>query len=576
MIGETIGSYKVLSQIGRGGMGIVYLAEHPLIGRKVAIKVILPEHSQQGDTLARFFNEARATARLRHPSLVDTIDFGTHRDGSAYIIMEYLEGENLGSRLKRVGKMPVWEAARLTRQVAEGVGVAHAAMIVHRDLKPDNIFLSPHPATGDDQAKILDFGIAKLTGPDEGGTHTRTGVMVGTPLFMAPEQCRGSGQVDHRADIYSLGCILYRMLCGQPPFNYSGIGELIAAHLTETPPAPRSIDPSIPEDFEAIIVRALSKRVEDRYPNMAAFIADLDAASTALTTAAYSAAGGSTVVLPADAAARRPHPSSPLSPLSPSLRTPLPPAGLSGAAPRPGPAAPVPHAGLEGGTQVLQQGAPLPPTAVLPAVSAEQSQRLRGRTTFSGASGQMDAVQDGGSLKKKKPPFLIVGIAAAGVVGVVSVGLLASGDKPAQVRAVQVASAPPAPAPQPPPPPVAPAPEEKPLPSAAEKAPPSRPEPPPVPAHAETAAPAGHRGEAKQAAAAPRSRTVRVTVANAPEGLAVLVDGRPGRLPLRLPMDGKPHVLRFESARTRPETKSITADSDQTVELANKPKLLLD
>jgi serine/threonine-protein kinase len=555
MIGEMIGSYRVLSQIGQGGMGAVYLAEHPLIGRKVAIKVILPEHSHQQDTLNRFFNEARATARLRHPSLVDTIDFGTHTNGSAYIIMEYLEGENLGARLKRVPIMAAWEAARLGRQIAEAVGVAHAAGIVHRDLKPDNVFLTPHPSTGDDLVKILDFGIAKLTGPEGSGTQTRTGVMVGTPLFMAPEQCRGSGQVDHRADVYSLGCILYRMLTGQPPFTHAGIGELIAAHLYETPPAPRELLPAIPEPFEAVILRALAKRPDDRYQTMTELIRDLDAASAALTADAYARAGGRTAVLPAVDGA----PLTPLPPMTTSRR------GISGApvVATPVPGAPAsPHAGLEGRTQVL------PPTVAAPAVTGD-SQRLRSKTTFSGASGSMEAAPAVTSLRPRGPGRLLIAGAVIGVAAVAAL-VLVPDRKPPSLSVVPAA----APTAEPPlarvePPPRAPAPAApSPPPPAAEKAPPPAPSPAEASRKAESAA--------KPAAAAPKTRTIRITVSNPPEELTVLIDGRPGKIPVRLPLDLKPHTLRFESARTRPEVVSITADRDQTLELANKPKMLIE
>jgi serine/threonine-protein kinase len=563
MIGEMIGSFKVLSQIGQGGMGAVYLAEHPLIGRKVAIKVILPEHCHQKDTLNRFLNEARATARLRHPSLVDTIDFGTH-NGSAFIIMEYLEGETLGDRLKHVPLMPAWEVARIARQIAEAVGVAHAAMIVHRDLKPDNVFLVPHPSTGDDLVKILDFGIAKLTGADDGGTHTRTGVMVGTPLFMAPEQCRGAGTVDLRADIYSLGCIMYRMLCGRPPFAHSGIGELIAAHLYEVPASLRSMIPTIPEAMEAVVTRAMAKRPEDRYQSMAELITDLDAAHASLTSAAYSAAGGSTMVLSADAV-----PKTPLPPMS--SRTPLPPGtpypGGTVSAGRPNPTT----ASAPGRSPAAPPAAaPKPvfmgPTQVLPTVTEEQSQRLR-KTTFSGSTG---VVADEPSTGKRKSKVPVIAMAAAAIAILVGVGIGVGGHKqPRPSAAVPVAVEPVRPAP-----PLPPAPEPAPAPAP----PPAAAAEPPRPAEkpAKPAEPAHHVADARPAVASSHTRIIRITVSNAPEALAVLVDGRPGRLPVRLPADNKPHTLRFESTRTRPETRTITADKDQAIELSNKPKLLLD
>jgi eukaryotic-like serine/threonine-protein kinase len=271
MIGETIGSYRVVSQIGEGGMGAIYLAEQPLLGRKVAVKVLLPEHSRSSEALERFFQEARATALLRHPALVDVLDCGTHQPtGQAFIIMEYLEGQTLGRRIQDQGRLGVAEAVDVCRQIALGVGIAHAVGIVHRDLKPDNVFLVADPWRPDRRrAKILDFGIAKLTQEQQGVRphRTRSGVMMGTPLYMAPEQCRGAGTVDARADIYSVGCIAYAMLCGEPPFVYPGPGDIIAAHLREPPPS-LAARVSLPAGLEAVIMRALAKEPADRYQSM--------------------------------------------------------------------------------------------------------------------------------------------------------------------------------------------------------------------------------------------------------------------------------------------------------------------
>jgi tRNA A-37 threonylcarbamoyl transferase component Bud32 len=277
MIGETFGSYRVTSKIGEGGMGAVYLAEHTLIGRKVAIKVLLPEHSRKQDLVDRFFNEARTAAGLNHPALVDVFDFGIHPGGSAYLVMDYLEGESLGSRLARVAPLDAEVAVDLARQIARGMEVAHGQGIVHRDLKPDNIFLvADADDASRDQVKILDFGIAKLLGAPSGSKGaTSTGMVLGTPWFMAPEQCRGTGPVDHRADIYSLGCILYLMLCARPPFDHAGVGEILGAHLHEPVTPPRAINPAVPPALEAVVMKALAKNPEERYQTMAALGADL-------------------------------------------------------------------------------------------------------------------------------------------------------------------------------------------------------------------------------------------------------------------------------------------------------------
>ena len=288
MIGSTVGSYQVREEIGHGGMGVVYAAEHPLIGRKVAVKVLLPEYSRNQEVVNRFFNEARATTLIRHPGLVDVIDFGYAPDGAAFLIMEFLEGESLASRLKR-GPMATREICALGRQVAAAVGAAHEKGIVHRDLKPDNIFLVPdRELAGGVRVKVLDFGIAKLTiaespGPNTpgGSSKTRTGVVMGTPLYMSPEQGGGASSVDARADIYSLGCILYEMACGRVPFVKEGFGETIAAHIYEQPLAPRDVEPSVSRALQQVILKALAKKPDGRQQTMSELGRELEAAANA-------------------------------------------------------------------------------------------------------------------------------------------------------------------------------------------------------------------------------------------------------------------------------------------------------
>lgn len=261
-----------MRQLGEGGMGAVYLAEHTLIGRRAAVKVLLPEYCRQQEVVGRFFNEARATTTIRHPGIVEIYDFGYHSDHSAFIVMEFLEGETLTERIARRGRMSPPEAAPIVRAVASALSAAHDQGIVHRDLKPDNIFLvaDSEVPTGE-RPKILDFGIAKLT--DRGtaasaSSGTRTGVVMGTPTYMAPEQCRGAGRVDHRADIYALGCIWYEMLCGTPPFRGEGVGDIIAAHITAAPTPPSHIEPTIPQPLENLLLLLLAKRPEQRIQSM--------------------------------------------------------------------------------------------------------------------------------------------------------------------------------------------------------------------------------------------------------------------------------------------------------------------
>ncbi|MCC6993651.1 MAG: serine/threonine protein kinase [Deltaproteobacteria bacterium] len=293
MIGAEVGSYRIVSQLGAGGMGVVYLAEHTLIGRKAAIKVLLPEFSRDEASLTRFFNEARSTALIRHAGLVDVFDFGYH-DGAAYIAMELLDGESLGARLRREQVLPAALAAALARQVAAAVGAAHARGIVHRDLKPDNVFLVPDPeVTVGLRVKVLDFGIAKLGGELGGVARTTTGNLLGTPLYMSPEQCRGAGAVDHRADVYSLGCMLFEMLCGRPPFVLAGVGELISAHMNDFPPRLATLAPGTAPELEALVMALLEKRPEARPQTMEEVVAALAPATGAVAAAGAVIAGWS-------------------------------------------------------------------------------------------------------------------------------------------------------------------------------------------------------------------------------------------------------------------------------------------
>ncbi len=271
MIGETLGKYRVMSRLGTGGMGAVYLGEHVVIGRKAAIKVLLPEFSHKREIVERFFNEAKAGTAIGHPGIVQIFDFGEHSDGSAFLVMELLVGEALNERLDRLGRLSEDDALRIARQCASALVAAHTAGIVHRDLKPANIFLATDPEMeAGERVKILDFGIAKLTDSGAAGDlRTRTGSMMGTPAYMSPEQCRGAGLVDHRSDIYSLGCVIFRMVCGRPPFVAEGVGDIIASHLREPAPSLRAFAPAISTALEAVVQRTLSKSPDARFSSMA-------------------------------------------------------------------------------------------------------------------------------------------------------------------------------------------------------------------------------------------------------------------------------------------------------------------
>jgi serine/threonine protein kinase len=334
MIGETLGSYRIVGRLGAGGMGEVYLAEHARIDRRAAIKVLLPELSHNQEVVDRFFAEARATSSIHHPGIVEVLDCDIHPSGRAYIVMELLEGESLAARLARepgFGRN-VDRVLAIGSEVADAIAAAHAKGIVHRDLKPDNIFLvtAPRAAVGF-TAKILDFGIAKLIGDGDGNRgssmRTRTGSLLGTPAYMSPEQCRGASRVDHRTDIYSFGCIAYEMLAGQRPFTYEGFGELISAHMTETPKTMAQLGIKVPPAVEDWLRRLLAKSPADRFSSMNEVAAAIEALRTGAPMPAPAtrvpASATGTAVLPAqgDRPGQGPTPSVIPTAVLPAVRT---------------------------------------------------------------------------------------------------------------------------------------------------------------------------------------------------------------------------------------------------------------
>jgi eukaryotic-like serine/threonine-protein kinase len=271
MIGEQFGNYRAVSLLGEGGMGAVYLAEHPGIGRRVAVKVLHKNYIRDESLLTRFLNEARAANAIRHPNIIEILDSGTIADGTPFLVMELLEGESLGTRIRRVGALAIPTAVEFAYQTASALGAAHKKGIVHRDLKPDNLFVVPDPHEPDrERIKVLDFGIAKLQQGSAGDSvKTRTGTLMGTPIYMSPEQCRGTRTVDHRSDIYSLGIIFFEMLCGQPPFVSEGFGELVNMHLNVLAPAPSSQRADVSAAIDAVVARMLAKNPDDRFSDMA-------------------------------------------------------------------------------------------------------------------------------------------------------------------------------------------------------------------------------------------------------------------------------------------------------------------
>lgn len=287
MEGTRVGSYEITEKLGKGGMAVVWKAVHTVIGKKAVVKVLRPEYSADQDVVRRFFNEAKATTLIEHPGIVEVFDFGFLPDNRAYIVMEQMNGESLSARRRRVGKMRVSSALRICRQVAGALRATHKHGIIHRDLKPDNVFLVPdEEVEGGERAKVLDFGVAKLGDRKgkSGSIHTQTGVILGTPAYMAPEQCEGDREIDPRADIYSLGCILYKLLTGRTPFVYSGTGNMIAAQLTEEPVPPSEHAPNLPAEVDEFVMRLLEKDPNKRPSDMSEVYEELRLMSLDLET----------------------------------------------------------------------------------------------------------------------------------------------------------------------------------------------------------------------------------------------------------------------------------------------------
>ena len=272
--GTQIGKYTLRRKLGQGGFGSVFAAHDESLDREVAMKILNAEHKASDDVMRRFLQEARLAARIAHPGITTVFECaqvtntGTAADGIAYIAMELLDGESLAHRLHRGGRMPPASAMEIARQIASALEAAHAQGIVHRDLKPDNIFLVRDSAVvNGERVKILDFGIAKLHHVAS-SVHTQTSEVFGTPRYMSPEQCRSSTQIDQRSDIYTLGCILFELLTGRPPF-VGQTGELFAQHLMVEAPSVLQHVREIPYHVAELVARMLAKDVDARPQTMA-------------------------------------------------------------------------------------------------------------------------------------------------------------------------------------------------------------------------------------------------------------------------------------------------------------------
>ena len=288
--GTKLGPYEITEQLGAGGMGEVYLAQDTRLGRKVAIKVLPAEFASDPERLARFEQEARAAAVLNHPHIAVVHDIGTE-DGTHFMVQEYLEGDTLWEPLQQRA-LPLKKALGLATEIAEALAAAHAAGIVHRDLKPENIFV-----TKEGHAKVLDFGLAKLTevagaGSPDDFTHSPTamgtvaGQVMGTAGYMAPEQVEGSDKIDHRADLFAFGCVLYEMAAGRQAFGGKNVHETLAQILSDEPLAIGEIDRSSPMELQRIVRKSLAKEPAKRYQTAGDLVVDMQALGTDMESGA--------------------------------------------------------------------------------------------------------------------------------------------------------------------------------------------------------------------------------------------------------------------------------------------------
>jgi serine/threonine-protein kinase len=272
-------SYTVEGEIGRGGMGVVFNARDERLKRHVAIKVLPPELAFREEIRLRFLREAETAARLSHPHIVPIHSVGEAPDGLVYFVMAFVDGEPLGAKLKRRGRLPPDEARRIMQETADALGAAHALGIIHRDVKPDNILLEGSRG----RVVVTDFGIAKAlsstTGP---ATLTATGVAIGTPHYMSPEQAAGDREIDGRSDIYSLGVVAYQMLTGELPFHAPTVPGILMKHITERAPLITDRRPDLPDDLAACVMRCLEKDPEDRWPTADALRRALESRSATM------------------------------------------------------------------------------------------------------------------------------------------------------------------------------------------------------------------------------------------------------------------------------------------------------
>src|SRR5690606_25948458 len=267
------GKYQLVRLIGEGGMGAVYEGVNTRIHRRVAIKVLHAGVAQNAEAVQRFEREAQAAGRIGSEHIVEVLDLGNLPDGDRYMVMEFLEGESLSERIRSRGGMSPGELYPIAVQMLDALAAAHQAGIIHRDLKPDNVFLLNQRGGRADFVKLLDFGISKFSqlNKDSGFSMTRTGAVMGTPYYLAPEQAKGAKDIDRRVDLYAAGVILYEACTGQVPFNADTFNELLFKIVLESPRKPEELVPSLDPAFSAIVLKGMAREAADRYPSAEAF-----------------------------------------------------------------------------------------------------------------------------------------------------------------------------------------------------------------------------------------------------------------------------------------------------------------
>ncbi len=276
LIGRTVdGKYKFIGVLGEGGMGTVFEAENLTLGRTVAVKILHPQQAKKTFAVKRFHQEARAAGKIGHPNICEVYDLGTLDDGAPFLVMERLVGVTLADRIGHEGGLPFEDCIDIVNQVLSGLVAAHDKGIVHRDIKPENVFLTQRTGCAP-LVKLLDFGVSKMIAPDaEELDLTRTGMVMGTPFYMSPEQARGDRNLDARVDLWACGVILYEALTGRRPFIAANYNALLLQILTATPKPARELRASLPEGFDAVIERAMARSREQRYPSAILFQRDL-------------------------------------------------------------------------------------------------------------------------------------------------------------------------------------------------------------------------------------------------------------------------------------------------------------